>query len=244
MTVKVIVNGAHGRMGQEAVKAIEAEASLSLVGSNGKGQDLAGLIKSTGADVVVDLTVASVVLENVMTVINSGARPVVGTSGLMQADIDSIFQICDEKQLGGLIVPNFSIGAVLMMQMAAQAAQYLPDVEIIEMHHNQKEDAPSGTAIRTADMMAEARKEKCIPLVAKKETVVGTRGGTYRDTSIHAVRLPGLVASQQVLFGGHHETLSIRHDTLNRSCFMPGVILACQKVMTLNGLKVGLESVM
>lgn len=240
MPIKVIVNGAKGRMGQEAAKAIEADPRFELVAQTGRADDLAAEIKKTKADVVVDLTTAESVYENTKTIITAGAHPVIGTTGLHPEQFMELKQLCAQKNLGGIVVPNFSIGAVLMMRYAKDAAKYLPDVEIIEMHHDGKLDAPSGTAIKTAELIHETRKtsptEKQI-----KETVPGSRGAVKHDIHIHAVRLPGLVAHQQVLFGGNAETLTIRHDSMHRSCFMPGLLLACEKVKDFDTLMYGLE---
>lgn len=243
MSIKVIINGARGRMGQEAVKAVNDDAELSLVAEAGRQDDLMQLIQQTKADVVVDLTNAESVFENTKTIIEAGASPVVGASGLTTDDIQVLSQLCTEKNIPGIIVPNFSIGAVLMMQFAKEAAKYMPEVEIIEMHHDGKLDSPSGTAIHTANLINQSRKAVS-NLKTVKETLPGARGATLDGTTIHAVRLPGLVAHQQVIFGGNAETLTIKHDSLHRSSFMPGLVLACKKVNTLQGLVSGLDKVL
>ena len=241
--IKVIVNGAAGRMGSLAVKTIENDAECELVGQLEHDDDLSAAIKSTDADVVVDFTTAEVVFDNAMAIVNAGARPVMGTSGLTPEQLEALQQLCTAKQLGGIVVPNFSLGAVLMMKYAQDAAKYLPHVEIIEMHHDAKQDSPSGTALKTAAMIAESRKET-IDVKVGRETVKGARGAAVNDIAVHAVRLPGLVAHQQVIFGAVGETLTLRHDSINRDCFMPGVLLACKKVMALDNLVYGLESVL
>lgn len=243
MRVKVLVNGSHGKMGQETVKAVKADEALELVGERDKNTDLWATIKVTKPDVVVDFTTPSVVYENVLIIIDLGVRPVIGTTGLTTEKIVDLQQRCASKKLGGLIVPNFSLGAVLMMQFAKIAARYLPDVEILELHHPAKLDAPSGTALRTAELIAAAREQAPQP-VASHESTPGARGANYQNIPVHSIRLPGLVASQEVLFGGQGETLSIRHDTIHREAFMPGVRLACKKVMELNQLVIGLDKVL
>lgn len=243
MSIRVVVSGYCGRMGQEACQAIEQDDELLLVGRADSGDNLGEIVKTSKADVVVDLTVASSVVKNTQAIIDAGACPVIGTSGLVKAAVEKFQAQCKDKSIGGVIAPNFSIGAVLMMQFAEQAAKYLPEVEIIEMHHENKEDSPSGTAVRTAEMIAEARVGKPVPK-GEKETLPGARGATLQDIPIHAVRLPGHVAHQQVIFGNLGETLTLRHDSINRSCFMPGIVMACKKVVKLNELKYGLEHIL
>ena len=182
-------------------------------------------------------------LKNTETIIECGACPVIGTSGLLKEQIQALEKRCFELKRGGIIAPNFSLGAVLLMKYAANIAKYFPQVEIIEMHHAQKLDSPSGTAIRTAELIAKERtsaKQNTRTL----ETIPGARGATYEDIPIHAVRLPGLIASQQIIFGGLGETLTLRHDTIDRQSFMSGVILACRKVLQLNHLVYGLENLL
>lgn len=240
MTIKVIINGANGRMGQEAVKAIDNDPQLTLVAKGTHETDLATLIKEHQPNVVVDLTTADSVFTNCHTIIEHNAHPVIGTSGLVAEQVMELQAISRQKQLGGIIVPNFSIGAVLMMQMARQASQYLPHVEIIEQHHDGKLDSPSGTAIKTAELIAEQRKS---PSESREEkhVIEGARGAICKGVPIHSIRLPGLVAHQSVIFGGTSETLTIRHDSIHRASFMPGLLLACKKVPELNELLYGLE---
>jgi 4-hydroxy-tetrahydrodipicolinate reductase len=243
--LKILVNGAKGKMGQETVKAIRADKELSLVGETDQGDDLGAAIKKFGAQVVVDFTNPAVRMEVITIILNSGVRAVVGTTGFTPEDLKTIEKLCQKNKTAALIAPNFSIGAVLMMQYAAQAAKYLPQVEIIEYHHDQKADAPSGTAIKTAQLINEAIGKTLEPKVQSKEMLkepsLGAKVGNIR---IHAVRLPGFVASQEVIFGGQGQTLKIRHDTINRECFMPGVILACKKIISLQGLIYGLEKIL
>lgn len=243
MPVRVLVNGAHGKMGQETVKAIHADPDLILAGEAYRDNDLALMIKTTQAEVVVDLTVASIVFENAQKIIASDACPVIVTSGLSLAEVAQLTEQCKAKGLGGLVAPNFSIGAVLMMRYAAETAKYFPDVEIIEYHHNKKVDAPSGTAMRTAEMVAEGRMR--IPEdPTKHEVLSGARGGLHQDIRIHSIRIPGVIANQEVIFGGEGETLTLTHNTLHRGAFMPGICLACKKVPTLDTLLYGLEHIL
>lgn len=238
--IKVLVNGAMGRMGSEAVNAVKNDPELVLVGAIDRGDDLAQAIVETGAQVVVDFTVASAGFHNTKTIIAAGARPVVGTSGFQKSQVMQLQALAAEKQLGGLIAPNFSVGAVLMMKFAAEAARYLPDVEVLEIHSPQKEESPSGTALRTAEMIAEARTSDA-QKTSDKELIEGARGATLHDVPLHSMRLPGVVAQQTVMFGGLSETLKIEHNSQHRSSFMPGVCLACKRVLETDKLHYGLE---
>jgi 4-hydroxy-tetrahydrodipicolinate reductase len=243
MTIRVLVNGAQGKMGQAAVNALSENTDFTLAGATGRNDHLHAAICDAKADVVVDLTNAESVLKNAEIIIAAGARPVIGTSGLLKTQVEKLEQRCKELGLGGIIAPNFSIGAVLMMKFAGEFAAYFPHVEIIEMHHDGKLDSPSGTAIRTAEIIANTR--HLSPEVKNiKETIPGARGASYKNIPIHAIRLPGLLAHQQIIFGDKGETLTIKHDTIDRQCFMPGVILACKKVMELNTLVYGLEHIL
>lgn len=240
MSIRVIVNGANGKMGSLASETLNNHSEFELVAKLGRHDDLAQVINETKAQIVVDLTRADSVYSNCLTIMKQGARPVIGTSGLLPKQIEELTKFCEKSDLGGIIVPNFSISAVLMMLFAAKAAEYFSEVEIIETHHQQKLDAPSGTALKTAEMIAAARKNPKNKLKLK-ELIPGARGGTHCDINIHSVRLPGVLARQQVIFGNTGETLSITDDSRDRSCFMPGVLLACEKVLTLDTLVYGLE---
>jgi len=241
--VKVIVNGAKGRMGSEAVKAINNDSALQLVAECDFGDDLAALIKSSGAQVVVDLTAASAGFSNTQIILNAGACPVIGTSGFQVEQVKELQALATEKQLGGLIAPNFSIGAVLMMKFSAEAAKYLPDAEVIEAHSPQKEESPSGTGIRTAELIAAARTKTPVEC-SDKELIEGARGAELHGVKLHSIRLPGVVAQQTVFFGGLSETLKIEHNSLHRESFMPGICLACKEVVKRNELVYGLEHLM
>lgn len=242
MAISTIVNGAKGRMGQLAVQTLSNDLRFNLVAELDQDDDLAAQITATQAQVVIDFTKASMVYENCQTILQTNARPVIGTSGLTTDQVTKLSQLAAAQHLGGIIVPNFSLGAVLMMQFAALAARHLDHVEILEYHHDKKQDSPSGTALRTAEMIAAGK--NTITLPESRQTLPGARGATYEDIAIHAIRLPGLLAHQTVLFGNTGETLSIRHDSLDRSCFAKGIALACEKVIALDTLVVGLEAVL
>ena len=239
--IRVLVNGAKGRMGQEVVKAVTAAADLEIVDQTDLGDDLIARIKASQAQAVVDFTTAAVAFENTRKILEAGVHPVVGTSGLLAEQVAELQQMAKDKDIGGLIAPNFAIGAVLLMKYAQDAARYLPDVEVIELHHNRKADAPSGTAVKTAQLIAEARQEIPKALVEEKELFEGARGSEVHGVRVHSLRLPGLVAHQEVIFGGTGETLTIRHDSIHRESFMPGVCLACRKVIGTQQLFYGLE---
>ncbi|CEK09387.1 4-hydroxy-tetrahydrodipicolinate reductase [Legionella hackeliae] len=240
MAIRVIVNGAQGKMGKLACETIKNHPDFELVGGLTRQDNLRQSIMNLQADIVVDLTRADCVYENSLAIIESGAHPVIGTSGLDTDQIETLKTYCQREKLGGIIAPNFSISAVLMMRFAAEAARLLPEVEIVEMHHQQKFDAPSGTAVKTAEMIAKARTTN--PQGIKgHELIMGARGGSHQGVTIHSLRLPGVVARQQVIFGTTGETLTITHDSIDRISFMPGVVLACQKVKNLDSLYYGLE---
>ncbi len=241
MGIRVLVNGAAGKMGQLAVKTINEQADFVLVGSTQRNNDLTAEIKKTAAQIVIDVTNAESVLKNTTAIIDAGAHPVIGTSGLLPEQVKSLQERCAQLALGGIIAPNFSLGAVLMMKYAQEIAKYFPHVEIIEMHHAGKADSPSGTAIRTAEMLANKRLQTPAILQKNHETVPGARGAIHQQVPIHSIRLPGLMAHQQIIFGGEGETLTLRCDTIDRNCYAPGILLACQKVLELDRLVYGLE---
>lgn len=216
VNIKVIVSGAKGKMGQETVKAVQQDTDLTLVGQADIGDDLAQMIRETGAEVVVDFTNPQSVMNNIKIILENGAHGVIGTTGTTEEDLRAVKALADQHKVSCLVAPNFAIGAVLMMQFAKEAVKYLPKAEIIEFHHETKVDKPSGTALRTAHLMGAA-----VP--------------------IHSVRLPGLVAHQEVIFGGLGQTLTIRHDSISRESFMPGVILAIKKIGKVKGFVHGLE---
>jgi len=246
MTIKVAVLGAKGRMGAETVKAINSTTDLSLVAQIDIGDSLEEL-KTSGAQVVVDFTHPDSVMKNLEFAINNGIHVVVGTTGFDDKKLAEVKTwLTKNSSVGAVIAPNFGLGAVLMMQFAAQAARYFESVEIVELHHSEKADAPSGTASRTAELITESRKSAARPAMPDKTTsaLPGARGAKVGDVPIHSVRLRGLVAHQEVLLGDQGETLSIRHDSIDRSGFMPGVLLAIREVIKNPGLTFGLEHLM
>lgn len=243
MMIKVLVNGAFGRMGQLVVTAIKTHPQLELVGQTGREYNLLQAIKDSAAQVVVDFTQPSAVMANTKTIIEAGAHPVIGTTGLTLEQVRELQAVCAKLKRGGIIAPNFSLGAVLMMKCAREIVKLMPSVEIIEMHHAEKKDSPSGTAIRSAELIAEAR--VTTPATqANNETIPGARGATHCGIPIHAIRLPGLLAHEQIMFGNTGETLTLRHDSIDRQCFMPGVCFACEKVVKLDQLVYGLEEIL
>ncbi len=244
--IKVGVLGARGRMGAEVVKAVSEAADLELVAALDLGDSLDQL-KSSGAQVVVDFTTPDAVMANLEFLISNGINAVVGTTGFDAARISKLEKlIAASPKVGVLIAPNFAIGAVLMMEFATKAAKYFESAEIIELHHPNKVDAPSGTASRTAELMSKARKEAGMSAMpdATSTSLDGARGASVGDIPVHSVRLRGLIAHQEVLLGGLGETLTIRHDSLDRAGFMPGVLLGVRKVISQPGLTFGLEKFM
>lgn len=262
--IKVVVAGAAGRMGREVCKAVLSEPDMSLVGAvdvSSVGSDVGELLgrgalgvtitdkletclKEKSAQVMVDFTHPSAVMKNVRTALKCGVHAVVGTTGMSETDLAEIKSLAKDGPANVVVAPNFAIGAVLMMKFSEIAAKYLPDVEIIELHHNQKADAPSGTALKTAQLIAGKRSKETPPNLVEKEVVKGVRGGKTEDIHIHSVRLPGLVAHQEVIFGGVGQTLTIRHDSIDRSSFMPGVLMAIREVGRRRGLTYGLDKLM
>ena len=243
--IKVAVIGARGRMGSEVVKAVNEAKDLELVAQLDLGDSLDALLTS-GAAVAVDFTTPDSVMANLEFLISHNINAVVGTTGFDDARIAKIKAALANSKSGVLIAPNFAIGAVLMMEFATKAAKYFESAEIIELHHPNKVDAPSGTAARTAELMSAARKEAGSSAMpdATTTSLSGARGATVGDIPVHSVRLRGLVAHQEVLLGGIGETLSIRHDSIDRVGFMPGVLLGVRKVVTHPGLTFGLENFM
>jgi len=244
--IRVGVLGARGRMGAEVVKAVSNSIDLELVAELDLGDSLDQLVSSK-AQVVVDFTTPDSVMKNLEFLIQNNIHAVVGTTGFDSARIDSLSkELSKHPQVGVLIAPNFAIGAVLMMEFAEKAARYFDSAEIIEMHHPAKVDAPSGTAARTAELMTQARKDsKKAPMPdATKQSLEGARGSKVGDIQIHSIRAQGLVAHQEVLLGGVGETLTIRHDSLDRAGFMPGVLLGVRSVINHPGLTHGLDKFM
>jgi len=258
--IRVMVTGACGKMGREVVKAVSAQEDMQVVAAvdrTGCGEDIGRIcglgelgvkvsptvdeaVNSGKPDVMVDFTVAEAAASNVDRAIASGVKWVVGTTGMPKATIDALMEKSAKANVGGLLAPNFAIGAVLMMHMGRIAARYMPDCEIIELHHDKKLDAPSGTAKATASLIAsEGGRSR-----ASAGNEPPARGEEFDGIRVHSVRLQGLVAHQEVIFGGLGQVLTIRHDSLGRESFMPGVVLAVRKVMDLKGPVVGLDKLM
>lgn len=269
--IPVVVNGATGKMGREVVKAVAQANDMTLVAALdhnpehigkdigevlGYGpleipvlKDLEGTLCMAAQEkqpaVMVDFTHPNSVYDNVRSAIAYGVRPVVGTTGLIGEQIQDLAEFADKASTGCLIIPNFSIGMVLLQQAAIQASQYFDHVEIIELHHNQKADAPSGTAVQTAQMLAELGKIYNPQAVEETEKLPGARGSLADDgIRIHSIRLPGLIAHQEVIFGAPGQVYTLRHDTTDRSCYMPGVLLSIRKVLQLKSLIYGLEKIL
>lgn len=258
MTIKVLISGS-GNMGREVLDAVTREPDMEPVGVVDLfakedhvavpgadillpfGDDAEAMIQRLRPDAVVDFTNAEWTPTLARAAARAGVRPVIGTSGLPNGFVSELEGACAEAKLGGVIASNFALGAVLMQHMARTAARFYETAEIIELHHDRKVDAPSGTAIATARQMAEARGESFRRAPTERENLPGTRGGEIDGVTIHSVRLPGLVAHQEVIFGGAGETLQIRHNSTDRSSFMPGVVLAVRQVMELDHLVVGLH---
>ena len=273
-SIPVIVNGAAGKMGREVIKAVAQASDLTLLGAidtspQHQGKDageLAGLSeplevpisnqlepmlayvageRQMHPGVLVDFTHPDVVYNNIRSAIAYGIRPVVGTTGLSPAQIQELSDFAEKASTGCLIIPNFSIGMVLLQEAAVRASQYFDHVEIIELHHNQKADAPSGTAIQTAQLLAELGKTFNTAMVEETEKIPGARGSLADEgIRIHSVRLPGLIAHQEVIFGAAGQIYTLRHDTSDRACYMPGVLLAIRKVNQLKSLVYGLEKIL
>ena len=245
-TLRVAVIGAKGKMGSEAVKAVQAADDLELAAAVDRDDDLAALTEA-GAQVAVDLTHPDVVMGNLEFCVRHGIHGVVGTTGWTDERLDRLRGwLAESPQTGVLVAPNFGIGAVLTMRFAQQAARFFESVEVVELHHPNKADAPSGTAVRTAGLIAEARREagRGPQPDATTTALDGARGADVDGVPVHAVRLRGLVAHQEVLFGDEGEILTLRHDSMNRSSFMPGVLLGVRRVVSEPGLTYGLDAFM
>ena len=270
--IPVVVNGAAGKMGREVIKAVSQAPDMNLVGAidtspehqEKDAGELAGLsepleipitnqmesmlafaAQEKQPAVVVDFTHPDCVYDNIRSAIAYGVRPVVGTTGLSPAQIEDLADFADKASTGCLLIPNFSIGVILMQQAAVAASKYFDNVEIIELHHNQKADAPSGTAIKTAQMLGEIGKVYNEAIVEETEKISGARGSLADEgVRIHSVRLPGLIAHQEVIFGASGQIYTLRHDTTDRTCYMPGVLLAIRKVLQLKSLVYGLEKIL
>lgn len=264
MTIRVAVNGALGKMGKTVISAVHTDPELELVAAidlqsnNTNLSSLAGLeeinlivnndlalaLTETQPDVLIDFTSPFTVMQNIETALSLQVRAVVGTTGIMEADIARITAWSQQYKTPAFIAPNFALGAVLMMLFAVQAAKFLPDVEIIELHHDQKLDAPSGTALKTAEMINKVRHQNSTAKGAELEKVPHVRGGNVDGIHLHSVRLPGYVAHQEVIFGGIGQTLSLRHDSMDRTSFVPGVLMSVKAIMQQEGVIYGLENLL
>lgn len=252
--IKVLVSGALGRMGRTVIDAVQNDTALELVGAvdifDGEvsgmkvEKDLSAALEKFKPDVMVDFTRPDSVFKNVMIALEKKVSPVVGTTGLSDEQKNQIRDASEKFETPAFIAPNFAIGAVLMMLLSQKVAKYMPEVEIIELHHDKKLDAPSGTAELTAKMIAEVREKHIQGNPDEVEKIAHARGANYEGMKIHSVRLPGFVAHQEVIFGGLGQTLTIRHDSMGRDSFMPGVLLACKKVRNLKGLTIGLDKIL
>jgi 4-hydroxy-tetrahydrodipicolinate reductase len=263
--IRVAVAGASGKMGREIVKAIAQSSEMTLVAAIARrhaGEDagtVAGLsplgvplvselsaaLVQGGIDVLVDVTTPQAAAGHALEALTARVRPVIGTTGLSAHEIQEITHASQTRGLGAILAPNFAIGAILMMKFAKEAALHFANAEILELHHNQKADAPSGTALKTAELMRESRAAFGLDNAHETEKIAGARGAEAPGgIHIHSIRLPGLVAHQEVIFGGLGQTLTIRHDSLSRESFMPGVLFSVRKVMELDHFVYGLEQIL
>ena len=248
--IKVAVCGALGKMGSEVCRAVEAQEGMELVAkidvaSSGTYHTIEEANRVHDIDVLVDFTQPQVIFENAKFCLNNGIKTVIGTTGLKDDEIEYLRELSRSKNTGCLIAPNFSTGAVLMMMFSKLASKYFDNAEIIELHHNQKKDAPSGTAIKTANMMAQEKSDFTSGNCDEKETIDGARGAkAYSNIHIHSVRMPGYIASQEVIFGSQGQIMTIRHDTMDRKCYMQGVLLAIENVAKKNNFTYGLENIL
>ena len=259
---RVVINGASGRMGQEITKAVISEPGLKVVGAVEKevsqryfalaeipelvpfSSDLDLLLKNCNADVVVDFTNAEVSMTAARTAIKQKVNMVIGTTGLSEENLAEIEQLCQANGVGAIVAPNFSLGAALLIHLSRFAAKFFDHAEIIEMHHDKKADAPSGTALATAKAMSEAHGKPFIYPEAEWEILSNARGGQIDGIAIHSVRLPGFMAGQEVIFSGAGETLTLGHKSINRECYLPGIIMAIKEVTKRKGLTYGLGALL
>ena len=259
--IKVVVRGASGRMGREVINALCHEPETQVVGAvelqvpdehlslpDGSGavplsSDLAHILTTCQPDVLVDFTTAQAVMPAVRIATKQGVNLVIGTTGLTSDELGEIDELSKAHKVGAIVAPNFALGAILMIHLAKVTAKYLDFAEIIELHHHQKVDSPSGTALATARAMAQAR-GKPFHRPPEQGKTSASRGEEVEGIAIHSVRLPGLLAHQEVILGGPGQTLSIRHDTISRECYMPGVILAIKEVIKRKGLVYGLDTLL
>jgi len=239
----VIINGAFGKMGTTSSQTIEASKKFQLIKRLGRQDNLFSSINELKPELVIDFTNANCVYDNAKILINNKTKAIIGASGLTESQITHLSELCITNKTGCIVAPNFSLGAILMMKFSAIAASYFSEAEIIETHHQQKLDAPSGTATKTAKLI-DASRRTSKNAYKSKEFIAGARGAISSNTNIHSLRLPGFLASQQVVFGSPGENLTLQHNSISRDCFMPGLLLACNKVLNLNHLIYGLENLL
>ena len=260
--IRIVINGALGKMGREVSKAVLNEPGLEIVGAVEEkvtqqylplpetselipfSSDLDSLLKSCNPAVLVDFTNAAASMAAARIAVKRGINMVIGTTGFSEENLKEIEQLCRANNVGAVVSPNFSLGAVLLMHLAKVAAKFFDYAEIVEMHHDKKIDAPSGTAMATAKAMLQARGKPFICPKTEREVVSSVRGGQIEGVAIHSLRLPGFMAGQEVIFSGVGQTLSLRHETISRESYMPGVILAIREVTKHKGLIYGLEALL
>ena len=247
--INIAVCGANGKMGQEVIKTIKTADDMTLVAridiNNGQFATIKDAKDSVNIDILVDFTQPQSIYENALYCLNNRINIVIGTTGLSDTQIKKKKKLSNSTKTGCFIAPNFSTGAVLMMKFAQIAAKYFNNAEIIELHHNQKKDAPSGTAVKTAALMAEVNESFTTGNCSETETIKGARGAnSYNNIHIHSVRMPGFMASQEVIFGSNGQTLKIRHDSSDRECYMPGVMLAIRYVSEHKNFVYGLDNIL
>ncbi|OGI09247.1 MAG: 4-hydroxy-tetrahydrodipicolinate reductase [Candidatus Margulisbacteria bacterium GWF2_35_9] len=242
--IKVVVNGALGKMGKEVVNAVKASTDMELIQECDINNSLDNYLSKNSVDVVVDFTRPEARMENVKTILNHGAAGVIGTTGFTDEDLEEIKKLCKKNKKGIIVAPNFAIGTILQMHFSRIAAKYFDTAEIVEYHHNQKADFPSGTAIKTAQLMAKERELFNPKLNDVVSNLDGARGADFKGIHIHSVRLPGMVAHQEVIFGEKGQYLTIRHDAVSRECYMSGVLMSIREVVKIDKLIYGLESLL
>ena len=247
--INIAVCGANGKMGQEVIKAVKEADDMTLVAridiNNGEFATIKDAKDSVNIDILIDFTQPKSIYENALYCLHNNINIVIGTTGLSDTQLDELKTLSEEKNVGCFIAPNFSTGAVLMMKFAQIAAKYFNNAEIIELHHNQKKDAPSGTAVKTAALMAEAKENFATGNCTETETIEGARGASsYNNIHIHSVRMPGFMASQEVIFGSNGQTLRIKHDSTDRECYMPGVLLAVRYINEHKSFVYGLDNIL
>ena len=247
--INIAVCGANGKMGQEVIKAVKNTDDMTIVAkidiNNGEFATIKDARDSVNIDILIDFTQPKSIYENALYCLHNNINIVIGTTGLSDTQIYELKKLSEEKKVGCFIAPNFSTGAVLMMKFAKMAAKYFDNAEIIEFHHNKKKDAPSGTAVKTAALMAESNNNFSTGNCEETETIDGARGASsYNNIHIHSVRMPGFMASQEVIFGSDGQVMTIRHDSVDRKCYMPGVVLAIKHVYNENAFTYGLDNIL